>query len=115
MALLGKEQFAQPPCLPTEDIDVPEFGGQMRVRAWTGAEYDEFGKAVKDFTFDGAMFSAAIAASAVTESGDKLFDMNGDIERISKTFRKTTLESAYEVIRRMNRLGKDELENAEKN
>lgn len=113
--LLTKEQAAQRPPLPHEDIDVPEFGGSMRLRAWTGAEYDEFGKAIKDVTYDGAMYAAAVAVSAVGEDGEKLFDVNADVERISGMFLKTTLERAYDVIRRTNKLGKEGVEGAAKN
>ena len=113
--ILSKEQLLQPMALPTEDIDLPQFGGTIRVRAWTGADYDTFGKAVKEFSFDGSMYAAALAASAINESGDRLFDMNGDIQRIASTFLKTTLERTYDVIRRMNKLGKEGLEDAEKN
>lgn len=113
--LLTKEKTAQSPSLPHEDIDVPEFGGSMRLRAWTGAEYDEFGKAIKDVTYDGAMYAAAIAASAVGDDGEKLFDVSVDIDRVSRMFLKTTLERAYDVIRRMNKLGKEGVEGAAKN
>lgn len=113
--LLTKEQTAQRPSLPHEDIDVPEFGGSMRVRAWTGAEYDEFGKAIKDVTYDGAMYAAAIAVSAVGEDGEKLFDVSADIDRVAGLFLKTTLERAYDAIRRMNKLGKEGVEDALKN
>ena len=112
---LTAEQLKGKPAIPVEEIDVPEFGGKLRVRAWTGAEYDEFSKAIKNFTFDGAMFAAALAASAVGENGERLFDLNGDIERIATSFQKTTLESAFDTIKAMNRLGKEGLEGAEKN
>lgn len=113
--LLTKEQTAQRPSLPHEDIDVPEFGGSMRVRAWTGAEYDEFGKAIKDVTYDGAMYAAAVAVSAVDANGESLFDVSVDVERVSGMFLKTTLERAYDVIRRLNKLGKEGVEDAAKN
>lgn len=115
MALLGKEQLLQRPSLPTEDVDLPEFGGSVRVRAWTGADFDAFAQAVQGFKFDGAMFAASVATSAVNEQGDRMFDLNGDVQRIASTWPKAALQRTWEVVRRLNNLGKDGLEDAEKN
>lgn len=113
--LLTAEQLKGKPALACEDFHVQELGGEVRLRKWSGADYDEFAAAIKDFKHDGAMYSAAIAVSAVTESGERVFDTNGDIKGISAAWSKTTLENAYVVIRRMNVLGTQGLENAEKN
>lgn len=113
--LLTKDQMTQRPSLPYEDVDVAEFGGSVRLRKWTGADHDAFGAAVAAMKFDGAMYAAAIAASAINENGDRVFDMNGDIQKIAASWTKTSLEKTYSVIRRMNSLGAEGLEAAEKN
>lgn len=113
--LLGKEQLLQRPSLPTEDVDLPSFGGSVRLRAWTGADHDAFAAAVHAFKFDGAMFAAALATSAVNENGDRLFDLNGDVQRLAAAWPKPDLEIVWDAVRRMNRLGKEGLEDAEKN
>jgi hypothetical protein len=113
--LLGKEQLLQRPSLPTEDVELPSFGGSVRVRAWTGADYDAFGTAVQLLKFDGAMYAAALAASAVNENGDRMFDMNGDIQRLAASIPKQDLETVWLAIRRINNLGNEGIEAAEKN
>lgn len=61
--------------LGTEDVDVPEWGGKVRVRGLTGTERDQFearfveGKA-KGFE---AFSARLVAACAVDESGKRLF------------------------------------------
>lgn len=113
--LLGKEQLLQRPSLPTEDVELPSFGGSVRLRAWTGADYDAFGQAVQALKFDGAMYAAALAASAVNENGDRIFDMNGDVQRLASSVPKHDLELAWAAIRRINSLGNEGVESAEKN
>ena len=113
--LLGKSVLLQRPSLPTEDIELPEFGGTLRVRAWTGEDNDAFGKAAKACEFDGGMFAAAVAVSAINESGDRMFDMNGDVKRIAEAWPKPALERVWRVVSRMNSLTKAGAEEAEKN
>jgi hypothetical protein len=91
--LLGKEQLLQRPSLPTEDVELPSFGGSVRVRAWTGADYDAFGTAVQFL----------------------MFDMNGDIQRLAASIPKQDLETVWLAIRRINNLGNEGIEAAEKN
>lgn len=113
--LLGKAELLQRPPLTTEDLEVPEFGGTVRLRQWTGDDHDAFGRAVHDIKFDGAMYAAALAVSAVDENGNRLFDTNGDIAAIAKAWPKTALERVWSVVQRMNHVGTAGIESAEKN
>lgn len=113
--LLGKEQLLQSPSLATQDVELPEFGGTLRIREWTGADNDAFGKAVDGIKFDGAMFAAAVAVSAVDDRGNRLFDMNGDLTRIASTWPKSALQRVWNAVQSMNRIGQQGLEDAEKN
>ena|SRR5688572_8925170 len=113
--ILGKEQLLQRPSMTTEDVPLPSFGGSVRLRAWTGADYDAFATAIQAFKFDGAMYAAALAASAVNESGDKLFDLNGDIQRLAASVPKPDLEAVYAAVQRLNGLGQQGVEDAIKN
>lgn len=113
--LLGKDALLQRPSLPTEDVELPEFNGSLRIRAWTGADHDAFGQAVANLKFDGVMYAAAIAASAVKENGDRVFDMNGDIKKIAEAWPKPVLERVWKRIERLNGMGESAVEDAEKN
>lgn len=115
MQLGTKEQLLQRPSLPTVDIELPELGYAVRVRDWTGADHDEFGAAVQGLKFDGAMFAAAIAVSAVDESGNRMFNLNGDIKLIASAWPNAALERVWDVVKVRNKLGKEGLEAAEKN
>lgn len=42
VALLSKAAILGAPDLPTQDVHVPEWGGDVRIRALTGAERDAF-------------------------------------------------------------------------
>jgi hypothetical protein len=113
--LLTAEQLKARPSFPYEDVPVPEFGGEVRMRAWTGEEFDQFGKAVADVKLDGDLYALAVAMSAVSESGEKLYDAETGASQVKATWLKTSLEAAYDAIRRMNKLGKEGLEDALKN
>lgn len=45
-ALLSKDQITQIRALPTEDVEVPEWGGTVRVRSLSAGERDDFEAAV---------------------------------------------------------------------
>lgn len=42
MGLLSRDEILKVDDLKTEDVDVPEWGGTVRLRALTGAERDKF-------------------------------------------------------------------------
>lgn len=113
--LLGKDALLQRPTLATEDVELPEFNGSVRIRAWTGADHDAFSQAVKGVEFDGAFNAAAVAASAIKENGDKLFDMNGDIKKIAETWPKSVLDRAWKRIASLNGMAASSVDDAEKN
>lgn len=48
MALIKFDEAVKTQDLPTADIEVPEWGGSVRVRHWTLAERDEFTKRSQD-------------------------------------------------------------------
>jgi hypothetical protein len=115
MTLLGKAELLQRPSLPTEDVELPEFGGAIRFRQWTGDDHDAFGRVCDGMKFDGAVYAAGVAVSAVDENGNRMFDLNGDIAHIAKAWPQHVLRRAWSVIQRMNAIGKAGLESAEKN
>lgn len=79
MALLSRDQILEVQDLETRDVDVPEWGGTVRVKALTGRERDEFeqstvetkGNKVKQNMTN--FRAKLVAMSVVDESGDRLF------------------------------------------
>lgn len=118
MALLNLEQLRAVPALETRDVDVPELGGTVRVRAWTGADKDQF-----DYLLDKrpktekgdirGVRAAAIVASLVDETGQRLLTAD-DISRV-EGWPDGAVERLWDAVSEMNRLGTNAVEEAEKN
>lgn len=79
MALLNKSAILGAEDLKHEDVEVPQWGGSVRVRLMTGAERDEFRTFIADFK-DGApisTFSAALLVNTcIDEAGARMFTMD---------------------------------------
>lgn len=115
MALLTKSAILGAADLKHEDVEVPQWGGAVRVRMMNGLERDEFREAIGD---EGAIpvgrFSAALlAATCIDEKGERLFTM-GDMEALqAKSAR--SLDAPAAVAMRLNGLGGAAFEEAAKN
>jgi hypothetical protein len=116
MELLGKEQLLLRPALPTEDVALPSFGGCVRVRAWLGTDKDDFDQFNRNATDDlHLMRASAVAASCIGVDGNRLFNMNGDVQKIADSWPATDIDLVWEAASRLNSIGKQGLEDAEKN
>ncbi len=91
MAYLTKDQIFAADDRKTEDVDVPEWGGTVKLRSLTGAERDKFeaslqerkGAKVKD---NMANFRARlIGLCAVDPAGNKLFTNTQEIILLGNT------------------------------
>lgn len=77
--LLTKDAILSADDLVTEDVEVPEWGGTVRVRAISGAERDAFEQAIvtrkgKNVTTNLANIRAKmVALCVVDENGQRLF------------------------------------------
>ncbi len=79
MALLGRDQILTAQDLPTVDVDVPEWGGTVRVRMMTGGERDAFeagtitrhGKKIEQNLVN--IRARLVALCVVDEKGQRLF------------------------------------------
>ncbi|MGH3599814.1 MAG: hypothetical protein ACRDQH_05985 [Pseudonocardiaceae bacterium] len=75
MALLSKEAILGADDLPTQDVEVPEWGGTVRVRALSGAERDrhELRMALKAGPADADVRASMVAGAIIGEDGKRLF------------------------------------------
>lgn len=77
--LLNKEQIRQAADIQTQDIEVPEWGGTVRLKSLTGAERDRFEAGVvqgqgRNATVNMKNLRAKLVAqSAIAEDGGALF------------------------------------------
>jgi hypothetical protein len=116
MALLTRDQILTAVDTATEDIDVPEWGGVVRVKALTGTERD---------AFEGSLIGARgqtkldnvraklVAMSVVDEDGAKLFSV-GDITILGGKSA-AALDRVFTVAQRLSKLTEADIEDLQKN
>lgn len=116
---LSKEDIFQVEDISVETMEVPEWGGTIRLKPMTGAEKEgfeaEFQKRqqgenkINTRGFRGWL----ISRSVVNEDGELLFS-KGDIAELSKKSAKV-LEDVFEKCLEVNGIGQDAVEEIEKN
>lgn len=84
MALLSKAQILAADDLPFEDVEVPAWGGTVRVRTMTAGERDQF-----EFSLQGAKnaaenFRARLLAATIVDASGSLMFSEADIAALSK-------------------------------
>lgn len=113
MALLTREQILGATDVRTEDVEVPELGGTVRVRSITARDRDAFehflvasrqkGKDVPDNVR--AMY---VALTVVGEDGELLFT-RADVEALGKhSF--AALDRIYQAALRLNAMAPEAVE-----
>lgn len=116
MSLLSKTAILGADDLKHEDVEVPQWGGTVRVRMMNGSERDEFRTAIAgsgDVVPVGRFSAALLAATCVDEHGRRLFTM-GDVEALQAKSA-ASLDAPAQVAMRLNGLGGTAVEDAAKN
>lgn len=119
MGLLSKDAILAAPDLTHEDVPVPEWGGEVRVRVMTGAERAEFeagtmvvrnGRREADLRNYQARL---VALCAIDEHGHRLFS-EAEVESLGGKSSQA-LGRVFLVAQRINGLGLAAVEGAAKN
>src|SRR5579859_632078 len=111
MALLTKTQILAADDLRRETVSVPEWGGEVLVRALSEAERQAL---LKDYDEEATDTRAKLCALAIVdESGAPLFTA-ADVEALSKKSA-AALDAIFEAAKRLAGLAKGEIEAAKKN
>jgi hypothetical protein len=103
--LLNKLQILAANDLPTQDVDVPEWGGTVRVRGMTGKERDVFigsinnGKGKPNID---AIQSRLLSVALVNEDGSRMFS-DAEIEVLQDKF-SGALDEVFMVAQKLSRL-----------
>lgn len=120
MALLKKEEILGVNDLAFEEIEVPEWGGTVRIKTMTGAERDEFESDVFETKGNNSSkvnmrnFRAKLVSKClVDENGNRIF-ADADIEALGKKSAKA-LDRVFAVAQRINAIGQKEVEELTKN
>jgi hypothetical protein len=117
--LLGKEQILAAKDLQYEDIEVPEWGGTVRVRVMTGSERDSFEQSImktegKEIVRDMANMRAKLLVRTICDENNKRIFTDKEINLLGEKSA-SGLEKVFEVAQRLNKLGATSVEEAEKN
>ena len=117
--ILSKRQILDALDLKTEDVEVPEWGGTVRVRALTGTQRDayqfsivhiESGKPITDMSNVSAKL---IAASLIDEQGNLLFS-DAEVQALGQKSA-GALQRVFEVASRLSGLSKEDIKELAKN
>lgn len=112
--LLTRDAILQANDLPYEDVEVPEWGGVVRVRTLTGKERDTFEESIsqvkgKKTELRLANVRAKLAARAIVdENGNRLFS-DDDISALGKKSA-AALDRVFTVARRLSGFTDEDME-----
>jgi len=119
MGLLTKQDILNARDLATEDIDVPEWGGTVRVRTLTGRERDLFEASLttgegKKRKVDLANIRAKLVAMCIVdETGAREFEDTEIAALGAKSA--AALDRVFSACQRLNGLSSQDVEELEKN
>ncbi len=114
--MLSRDEILRHSALPTEDLEVPEWGGSVRIRSLTAGERDGFELDMKDARTEGQKpnIRAALAVRVlVDEQGRNLFTP-ADAESLA-TFHAKPLDRVFTVAARLSGITPDDVNDLEKN
>lgn len=112
MGLLSKDQILAAEDLPSRDVEVPEWGGTVRVRTMTGGERDAFETDLWDRSGDEPVYNREhfraklLSRCIVDEKGARLFS-DKDIEKLSGKSAKA-LNRLFDAAQEINAISKEE-------
>jgi hypothetical protein len=117
--LLGREDILHSKDLKFEEVDVPEWGGTVRVRVMTGSERDAFEQSIisqntKDSNKNMVNLRAKLVARTVCDDNNKRIFTDSDISLLGEKSA-GALDRVFEVAQRLNRLGAKDVDNLAKN
>jgi hypothetical protein len=112
---LSREDILGAQDLKTEDVEVPEWGGTVRVRSLTGAERDAYeagivqlrGDGSRTFTLQNAR-ARLVSLAVCNENGERLFS-DKDIAELGKKSA-AALERVFDKARHLSGLSDDDVE-----
>ena len=104
MSLLGRDQILVGAPLASADVDIPEWGGTVRVREMTAGERDAFDVLlVEDQHLDLRDYRAKLLAATACDEEGKLLFGQGDLEALTK-LGAGAMDRLFEAAARLNHL-----------
>ena len=114
MKLLTRDAILQAEDLPTEDVEVEEWGGAVRVRALTGAERDAFEQSIveqrgKSTRVNMRNIRAKLVALTVVDGDGKRLFSDKDAELLGKKSA-VALNRVFEIAQKLSGLSPEDME-----
>lgn len=119
MGTLTRDLILAADDLKTEKVSVPEWGGEVNVRAMCGAERDAFEQSLFVGDGDGRKFSAEnvraklLVRCIVDDNGARVF--KDEDAAVLGQRNAGALDRVYSVAQRLSGIGKGDLDSAVKN
>ena len=119
MALLTRDAILQAQDLPTEQVSVPEWGGEVLVRGLTGADRDDFEQSIAEQKGKNVKMNLRnvraklVALTVVDEDGNRLFS-DKDAEVLGRKSA-VALNRVFEVAQKLSGLTPEDVEELTKN
>lgn len=110
---LSKDDILKADDLPVEDVDVPEWGGVVRVRGLTGKERDRFEfkmAAARKDPASAQVRAEVVGRCIVDENGDRLFT-DRELDRLGDKSGEA-LDRVFEKVRELSGMSDDAIEEA---
>jgi hypothetical protein len=115
MALLGRNQILDAKDLQTEDVPVPEWGGEVRIRMLTGEERDAYEASMVELKKDGSakanrenVRARLLILCIVNEAGEQMFN-RAEIKLLGRKSAKA-LERVINKLNEMNGISEKDIE-----
>lgn len=112
MTLLSKDAILGADDLPTRDITVPEWGGDVRVRGLTGRERDRFEMSIAAAQKGGSgevdLRAPIVGRCLVDEEGNRLFT-DKELGRLAAKSG-AVLDRLFDVVRQMSGMDAGQVE-----
>ena len=112
--LLSRDAILQADDLEYEDVEVPEWGGTVRVRALNGTDRDAYEASLrqlrgKEFVPNTVNVRAKLVAKAVVgEDGERLFS-DQEVSALGKKSA-AALDRVFEVAARLSRISEEDVD-----
>lgn len=115
--MLTKEAIMAAVDIAIETVHVPEWGGDVKVRSFSGTQKDQYEQILFNQKDKGEKFyrirSVICALAIITDEGNQLFDIT-EIDALGEKSA-VALDRVADVARRLSGMGPEAVEDAEKN
>jgi hypothetical protein len=115
MPLLSRDAILGAPDRKTEDVDVPEWGGTVRIRSLSGTERDAFEASMVQINASGGrqvklenIRARLVALTAVDEEGERLFS-DKDVKELGQKSA-AALDRVWDASQRLSGLSDEDVQ-----